>query len=210
MTKGEPLVFFQKYNIIGVIAKNKIGVDMETKSVVLAELDNHLRHLFEYKFFNKFYNAVEIICRYTLVGTSLAVIIGCFFLSSNENASEIGVMDFLTIVCGVSFFIISVTIIIREITILCYGKIYGESFKQYVAVKEEDIENIIQKMKKETTDEKFLADIEKVVKKYKYKENGLYVIFTDGINKKVIKELMKVELNYKLSKRSAKLNKKDL
>lgn len=76
------------------------------------------------------------------------MIIGCYFLSTTESTSEIGFMDFLTIVCGVSFFIISVAIIIREITILCYGKIYGESFKQYVAVKEEDIDNIIQKMKK--------------------------------------------------------------
>jgi len=177
---------------------------MNTKSVVLAELDNHLRHLFEYKFFNKFYNAIEIVCRYTLVGTAVFVILGCYMLSMTDYKSDIGFIDFCKIVFGFSFFIISMAIIIREITIMCYGKIYGENFKQYVAVKEEDINNVITKMKKETSDPEFLEDISRVVRKYKYKENGLYVIFTDGINKKVIRELMKVEINYKLSRKDKK------
>ena len=175
--------------------------NMENKSVVLSELDNHLRHLFEYRFFNKFYNAVEIICRYTLLVTALAVCAGSYFYSRSESYADITFIDITKIVFGVSFLIISVSIIIREITILFYGKIYGETFKQYVAVSEDDINKIVTKLKKESNDPSLIYEVDKIVKRYKYKENGLYVIFTDGINKKIIKELMKLEINYKYSKR---------
>jgi hypothetical protein len=84
---------------------------------------------------------------------------------------------------------------------LFYGKIYGETFKQYVAVSEDDINKIVTKLKKESNDPSLIYEVDKIVKRYKYKENGLYVIFTDGINKKIIKELMKLEINYKYSKR---------
>ena len=178
--------------------------NMDNKSVVLSELDNHLRHLFEYRFFNKFYNAVEIICRYTLFVTLIAVLVGSYLYSRSESYAVITFIDITKIVFGVSFLIISVSIIIREITILFYGKIYGETFKQYVAVSEDDINKIVTKLKKEANDPSLIYELDKIVKRYKYKENGLYVIFTDGINKKIIKELMKLELNYKYAKKDEK------
>jgi len=195
------LVFENKRNIIVNRESKQSEENMENKSVVLSELDNHLRHLFEYRFFNKFYNAVEIICRYTLLVTALAVCAGSYFYSRSESYADITFIDITKIVFGVSFLIISVSIIIREITILFYGKIYGETFKQYVAVSEDDINKIVTKLKKESNDPSLIYEVDKIVKRYKYKENGLYVIFTDGINKKIIKELMKLEINYKYSKR---------
>lgn len=177
--------------------------NMDNKSVVLSELDNHLRHLFEYRFFNKFYNAVEIICRYTLLVTAIAVLAGAYVYSKSESYADITFIDITKIVFGVSFLIISSSIIVREITILFYGKIYGETFKQYVAVSEDDINKIVTKLKKESNDPSLIYEVDKIVKRYKYKENGLYVIFTDGINKKIIKELMKLEINYKYSKRDS-------
>lgn len=195
------LVFENKRNIIVNRESKQSEENMENRSVVLSELDNHLRHLFEYRFFNKFYNAVEIICRYTLLVTALAVCAGSYFYSRSESYADITFIDITKIVFGVSFLIISVSIIIREITILFYGKIYGETFKQYVAVSEDDINKIVTKLKKESNDPSLIYEVDKIVRRYKYKENGLYVIFTDGINKKIIKELMKLEINYKYSKR---------
>lgn len=180
--------------------------NMDNKSVVLSELDNHLRHLFEYRFFNKFYNAVEIICRYTLLVTAIAVLAGSYIYSRSESYADITFIDITKIVFGVSFLIISSSIIVREITILFYGKIYGETFKQYVAVSEDDINKIVTKLKKESNDPSLIYEVDKIVKRYKYKENGLYVIFTDGINKKIIKELMKLEINYKYSRRESDKN----
>jgi hypothetical protein len=174
---------------------------MDTKSVVLSELDNHLRHLFEFRFFNKFYNAVEIICRYTLIVTAISVLVGAYVYSQTENYTSFTFIDILKIVLGVSFLIISTSIIVREITILFYARIYGETFKKYVAVSEEDINKIIEKLRREANDPALLEEVEKIVKKYRNKESSLYVIFTDGINKKIIKELMKLEINYKFSKR---------
>jgi hypothetical protein len=195
------LVFENKRNIIVNRESKQSEENMDNKSVVLSELDNHLRHLFEYRFFNKFYNAVEIICRYTLYVTAIAVLAGSYLYSRSESYADITFIDITKIVFGVSFLIISLSIIIREITILFYGKIYGETFKQYVAVSEDDINKIVTKLKKESNDPSLIYEVDKIVKRYKYKENGLYVIFTDGINKKIIKELMKLEINYKYSKR---------
>lgn len=195
------LVFENKRNIIVNSERKQSEENMDNKSVVLSELDNHLRHLFEYRFFNKFYNAVEIICRYTLFVTAIAVCAGAYLYSRSESYADITFIDMTKIVFGVSFLIISLSIIIREITILFYGKIYGETFKQYVAVSEDDINKIVTKLKKESNDPSLIYEVDKIVKRYKYKENGLYVIFTDGINKKIIKELMKLELNYKYSKK---------
>lgn len=195
------LVFENKRNIIVNRESKQSEENMDNKSVVLSELDNHLRHLFEYRFFNKFYNAVEIICRYTLFVTAIAVLAGSYLYSRSESYADITFIDITKIVFGVSFLIISLSIIIREITILFYGKIYGETFKQYVAVSEDDINKIVTKLKKESNDPSLIYEVDKIVKRYKYKENGLYVIFTDGINKKIIKELMKLEINYKYSKR---------
>lgn len=202
MQKGSMvLVFENKRNIIVNRESKQSEENMDNKSVVLSELDNHLRHLFEYRFFNKFYNAVEIICRYTLYVTAIAVLAGSYLYSRSESYADITFIDITKIVFGVSFLIISLSIIIREITILFYGKIYGETFKQYVAVSEDDINKIVTKLKKESNDPSLIYEVDKIVKRYKYKENGLYVIFTDGINKKIIKELMKLEINYKYSKR---------
>jgi hypothetical protein len=195
------LVFENKRNIIVNRESKQSEENMDNKSVVLSELDNHLRHLFEYRFFNKFYNAVEIICRYTLYVTAITVLAGSYLYSRSESYADITFIDITKIVFGVSFLIISLSIIIREITILFYGKIYGETFKQYVAVSEDDINKIVTKLKKESNDPSLIYEVDKIVKRYKYKENGLYVIFTDGINKKIIKELMKLEINYKYSKR---------
>lgn len=195
------LVFENKRNIIVNSESKQSEENMDNKSVVLSELDNHLRHLFEYRFFNKFYNAVEIICRYTLFVTAIAVLAGSYLYSRSESYADITFIDITKIVFGVSFLIISLSIIIREITILFYGKIYGETFKQYVAVSEDDINKIVTKLKKESNDPSLIYEVDKIVKRYKYKENGLYVIFTDGINKKIIKELMKLEINYKYSKK---------
>lgn len=173
------------------------GEVMNKKSIVLSELDNHLRHMFEYKFFNKFYNAIEIICRYTIVVTAISVIIASYIYSTSQEYESISILDVGKIIFGLSFLIISMAIIIREVTILFYGQIYGENFKQYVAVSEDSINKTISQMKIKGYDQKMISDFENMIKKYKYKENGLYVIFTDGINKKVIKELIKIELNYR-------------
>ncbi len=183
---------------------------MDKKSIVFNELDNHLRHLFEYKFFNKFYNAVEIICRYTVVVTVLSVISGTYIYSYTEDYTNISYLDIFKIIVGLSFLIISMSIIIREITILCYGKIYGDGFKKYISVSEEDVNNTIDQMKRRGYDEDVIKKIEKVVGKYKYKENGIYVLFTDGINKKVIKELVKIELNYRTTQNHLKKQKEKM
>jgi hypothetical protein len=174
---------------------------MDKKSIVLAELDNHLRHLFEYRFFNKFYNAVEIICRYTIVVTAISVIVGAILYSNTHEYDEISFLDVVKLIFGLSFLIISMVIILRELTIIFYSKVYGENFKQYVAVSEEDINKTIAHMKSQGYNDEMISEFEMVLKKYKYKENGLYVIFTDGINKKVIKELMKIELNYTMNRK---------
>lgn len=173
------------------------------ESIVLVELKKYLDHDSLYKKSNIFINILEKMSRYSayfLFGLALS---SCIFLYIYEGNNEIiEAIDSLSIIDGILFFMlaqltISLTVIlIREIFILLMKGIYKEDFSNYIHVSDSDIMKVSNKLMK--LDPEIEREVIKAINSIKYKNNSVYILFTSGINKKIIYSLLQLEMKSKM------------
>lgn len=173
------------------------------ESIVLVELKKYLDHDSLYKKSNIFINILEKMSRYSayfLFGLALSSYIFLYYYEGNNEIIE--AIDSLSIIDGILFFMlaqltISLTVIlIREIFILLMKGIYKEDFSNYIHVSDSDIMKVSNKLMK--LDPEIEREVIKAINSIKYKNNSVYILFTSGINKKIIYALLQLEMKSKI------------
>lgn len=173
------------------------------ESIVLVELKKYLDHDSLYKKSNIFINILEKMSRYSayfLFGLALSSYIFLYIYEGNNEIIE--AIDSLSIIDGILFFMlaqltISLTVIlIREIFILLMKGIYKEDFSNYIHVSDSDIMKVSNKLMK--LDPEIEREVMKAINSIKYKNNSVYILFTSGINKKIIYSLLQLEMKSKM------------
>lgn len=173
------------------------------ESIVLIELKKYLDHDSLYKKSNIFINILEKMSRYSayfLFGIALSSYILLYYYDGNNKIIE-GIDSLSIIDLNLFFMLAQITIslsiiLIREIFILCMKWIYKEDFSNYIHVSDSDIIKVSNKLMK--IDPEIEKEVIKTINSIKYKNNSVYIIFTSGINKKIIYALLQLEMKSKI------------